>query len=259
MARPGGPDLTAFNDACVVRNGIGQVRVTSTVDGVLFTRLAGDGCIVSTPLGSTAYALAAGGPLMAPGTDAYLLMPLASHGGWRQPLVIPAAAELALEISVGIGGARLEIDGQVLDTDPDTLRITLRQDVATLVSFPGRSRSSLRCAGAASSPTAPGSSPTRARRGWPESDPRLEQRRPRAPRVDGPDVGHDAAHRSRRLPRTWKTLWRLTVVGPFRLCADLPPRISCKAPSDPVPAEVLGDLQSMAIKIPHNRRGSPDA
>ena len=138
VARPGGPDLTAFNDACVVRNGIGQVRVTSTVDGVLFTRLAGDGCIVSTPLGSTAYALAAGGPLMAPGTDAYLLMPLASHGGWRQPLVIPAAAELALEISVGIGGARLEIDGQVLDTDPDTLRITLRQDVATLVSFPGQ-------------------------------------------------------------------------------------------------------------------------
>jgi NAD+ kinase len=138
VTRPDGPDLTAFNDACVVRNGIGQVRVTSTVDGVLFTRLAGDGCIVSTPLGSTAYALAAGGPLMAPGTDAYLLMPLASHGGWRQPLVVPAAVELALEISAGIGGARLEIDGQVLEMDPSLLRITLRQDAATLVSFPGQ-------------------------------------------------------------------------------------------------------------------------
>ena len=138
VTRPDGPDLTAFNDACVVRDGIGQVRVTSMVDEVLFTRLAGDGCIVSTPLGSTAYALAAGGPLMAPGTDAYLLMPLAPHGGWRQSLVVPAAAELALEISAGIGGARLEIDGQVLDRDPSMLRITLRQDVATLVSFPGQ-------------------------------------------------------------------------------------------------------------------------
>ncbi len=136
VTAPGAPALIAFNDACVVRNGIGQVRVTSTIDGVLFTRLAGDGCIVSTPLGSTAYALAAGGPLLAPGTEAYLLTPLPSHGGSRLPLVVPAGAELALEISTGVGGARLELDGQVLDQDPGMLRITLRQDVVTLVSFP---------------------------------------------------------------------------------------------------------------------------
>jgi NAD+ kinase len=135
VTRPGAPTLIAFNDACVVRNGIGQVRVTSRVDGVLFNGLAGDGCIVSTALGSTAYALAAGGPLLAPGTDAYLLTPLPSHGGSRQPLVVPAGAELALEISTGTGGARLEIDGQVLDQDPVALRITLHQNVATLVSF----------------------------------------------------------------------------------------------------------------------------
>ncbi|MFZ1996876.1 MAG: NAD(+)/NADH kinase [Solirubrobacteraceae bacterium] len=135
VTRPGAPAVVAFNDACVVRNGIGQVRVTSRVDGVLFNGLAGDGCIVSTALGSTAYALAAGGPLLAPGTDAYLLTPLPSHGGSRQPLVVPVGAELALEISTGIGGARLEIDGQVLDQDPVALRITLHQNVATLVSF----------------------------------------------------------------------------------------------------------------------------
>lgn len=136
VARDEGPDLFALNDVSIVRNGIGQVRVTSRVDGVLFNRLAGDGCIVSTVLGSSAYSLAAGGPLLAPGTDAYVLTPLPTHGGSRQPLVVAAASELTLEVTTGVGGARLEIDGQVIDADPHELRIGLRPDVATLVSFP---------------------------------------------------------------------------------------------------------------------------
>jgi NAD+ kinase len=133
--RSDGPDLFALNDVSIVRNGIGQVRVTSRVDGVLFNRLAGDGCIVSTALGSSAYSLAAGGPLLAPGTDAYVLTPLPTHGGSRQPLVLSAASELALEVSAGVGGARLEIDGQIAAADPDTLTICLRPGVATLVAF----------------------------------------------------------------------------------------------------------------------------
>jgi NAD+ kinase len=135
VRRADGPDLTAFNDVCVIRNGIGQLRVISTVDGVLFNRLAGDGCVVSTPIGSTAYAMAAGGPLLAPGTEAYVLTPLPAHGGSRQPLVVPAGAELALEISSGRGGARLEIDGQIAANGPAALSVTLRSGVATLVGF----------------------------------------------------------------------------------------------------------------------------
>ena len=128
-------DLVAVNDLVIVRAGIGQVRVASSVDGVLFSRLAGDGCIVSTALGSSAYALAAGSALLTPGTDAYLLTPLPAHGGFRQPLVIGARSQLRLEISPGIGGARLEIDGQTVDADPRQLSVRLRPDVATLVTF----------------------------------------------------------------------------------------------------------------------------
>jgi NAD+ kinase len=135
VTRPGEPDLFALNDVSIVRNGIGQVRVSSRVDGVLFTRLAGDGCIVATVLGSSAYSLAAGGPLLAPGTDAYVLTPLSSHGGSRQPLVVAASSELTLDVAVGMGGARLEIDGQIAATDPGELTIRLRQDVATLVTL----------------------------------------------------------------------------------------------------------------------------
>jgi NAD+ kinase len=125
----------AVNDLAITRGGPGQVRVTSLLDGILFSRIAGDGCIVSTPLGSSAYALAAGGPLLTPGTRAYLLTPLATHGGFRQPLVIAADSTLALEISAGIGGVRLEIDGQLADGAPQALTVTWKPDVATLVSF----------------------------------------------------------------------------------------------------------------------------
>jgi NAD+ kinase len=135
VARDGRPGLFAFNDIAVVRAGIGQIRVASRVDGALFSRLAGDGCIVSTPVGSSAYTLAAGGPLLTPEADAYLLTPLPTHGGSRQPLVIGAGARLELEIDSGIGGARLEIDGQIAATQPASVTIAFRRAVATLVSF----------------------------------------------------------------------------------------------------------------------------
>jgi NAD+ kinase len=135
VARPDGPELFALNDVGIVRNGIGQLRVTSWVDGVLHSRLAGDGCIVATALGSSAYSLAAGGPLLAPGTDAYVLTPLPTHGGSKQALVVAAASELVLEVTTGMGGARLEIDGQVAANDPEAVTIRLRPGVATLVGF----------------------------------------------------------------------------------------------------------------------------
>jgi len=129
-------DLSAFNDLVIVRAGIGQARVVSRVDGILFSRLAGDGCIVSTPIGSSAYTMAAGGPLMAPETEAYVLTPLATHGGSRQSLVIGARSTLSLDVSSGIGGVRLEIDGQIIASEPHVITVSLRSAVATLVAFP---------------------------------------------------------------------------------------------------------------------------
>jgi NAD+ kinase len=136
ITRPDGSDLFALNDIGIVRNGIGQVRVTSRVDGILFSRLAGDGCIVCTPVGSSAYSLAAGGPLLTPGTQAYLFTPLPTHGGSRQSLVICAPSRLQLEVSTGIGGARLEVDGQVVALEPSAVTIGFRPSVATTVAFP---------------------------------------------------------------------------------------------------------------------------
>jgi NAD+ kinase len=135
VVRDDGPSLFAINDVAIVRAGEGQLRTTVRVDGILFNRLAGDGCIVSTPIGSSAYALAAGGSLLAPGADAYLFTPLPTHGGVCPPLVVGAASELQLDPAAGHGGARLEVDGQVADTRVGRLSITFRPAVATLVSF----------------------------------------------------------------------------------------------------------------------------
>ncbi|MFZ0041343.1 MAG: NAD(+)/NADH kinase [Solirubrobacteraceae bacterium] len=133
--RPGSEGLFAINDVVVIRAGIGQVRTSIHVDGALYARVAGDGCIVSTQVGSSAYAIAAGGPLLAPGTDAFLLTPLPTHGGSCPPLVLGAQAELGLKAEVGIGGGRLEIDGQIAGAHDGALTVTLRPDVATLVAF----------------------------------------------------------------------------------------------------------------------------
>jgi NAD+ kinase len=94
------------------------VAVEIEVDGERFIRFAGDGLIASTPLGSTAYTLAAGGPVLAPGTDGLVLTPLAPHGGVCPPLVTTPDTHVLVTLNPGNAGARVEVDGQVLHDAP---------------------------------------------------------------------------------------------------------------------------------------------
>jgi NAD+ kinase len=129
------------NDVVVVRQGAGQVAVSLRVDGELYIRFAGDGAVIGTPLGSSAYTLAAGGPLLASGALGLVFTPLAAHGGCCPPLVTDRDSRLELELHPGYGGARIEIDGQIRDRieppAPRSLAVTLRPDHVTLVSFGG--------------------------------------------------------------------------------------------------------------------------
>jgi NAD+ kinase len=130
-----GEPVLAVNDIVVVRAGEGQIRVRVLVDGTLYARVAGDGCVVSTPLGTSAYGLSAGGPLLAPGTNAFAFTPLYAHGGVCPPLVVSGQSELQIVTTPGYGGARLEVDGQPIDPQVGELRVTLRSAVATVVGF----------------------------------------------------------------------------------------------------------------------------
>lgn len=130
-----GGDSFALNDLSIVRAGEGQVRTTAVLDGTLFARFAGDGCVVSTPIGSSAYSLSAGGPLLAPDVRGFLLTPLPTHGGFCPPLVVGHDARLQLEFAIGHGGARLEVDGQVFSHQIGPMSISRAEAMATTVTF----------------------------------------------------------------------------------------------------------------------------
>jgi NAD+ kinase len=128
-------DRFALNDIAIVRAGQGQVQTAARVDQALIGRFAGDGCIVSTPLGSSAYGLAAGGPLLMPGTHAFVLTPLTVHGGFCPPIVLGPDAALELTVAISHGGARLEVDGQVEGAPAGAITLRLRQNVVSIVAF----------------------------------------------------------------------------------------------------------------------------
>jgi len=130
-----GAPLTALNDLAMIRSGEGQVTTRVEVDGALYARVVGDGFVVSTPVGSSAYTFAAGGPLLAPGADAFVFTTLASHGGSAPPLVVGPRSTLALTIDLGHSGARLEVDGDTARAQPESLSVGLRPEIATLVTF----------------------------------------------------------------------------------------------------------------------------
>jgi NAD+ kinase len=123
----------AINDLVVVRRGANQVIVEIHVDGQVYVRYAGDGIVVATPAGSSAYTLAAGGPILAERSDGVVLTPLAPHGGCCPPLVAASASEIRLVVDPGYAGARLEFDGQPDDKTPLELHVSRVEDYATLV------------------------------------------------------------------------------------------------------------------------------
>jgi NAD+ kinase len=137
--RDGADPLHAVNDLVLVRAGAGQVTIEIEVDGERVIRFAGDGLVAATPLGSTAYTLAAGGPMIAPGGSALVLTPLSPHGGVCPPIVASTANQASVTLDPGHGGARVEIDGQIRDTlerlEPVTFPLRLEPGYATLVSL----------------------------------------------------------------------------------------------------------------------------
>ncbi|MGH6885546.1 MAG: NAD(+)/NADH kinase, partial [Geminicoccales bacterium] len=104
-----------LNDVVVHKGGIARVvRVKVSVDGDEVAQYSADGIIVSTPTGSTAYSMSAGGPIVVPGVDAIIVTAICPHTLAVRPLVLPAYAAVTIQpIPPWTEEVLVSFDGQV--------------------------------------------------------------------------------------------------------------------------------------------------
>jgi NAD+ kinase len=115
LALPDGADAQiAYNDVVLSRvPGRGQAALGLRIDGELLVRYASDGVIAATPQGSTAYAFAAGGPLVSPRAQGMIVMPDAPHGLFNRAVVLAEREQLGIEVLPTSAPVSVEIDGQL--------------------------------------------------------------------------------------------------------------------------------------------------
>jgi NAD+ kinase len=122
----------AFNDVVVSRGATtGMAELKVEVDGHFMYNQRSDGLIVSTPTGSTAYALSAGGPLLHPSLSGIVLVPIAPHALSNRPIVVPDTSTIVIEI---MGGRDISVnfDMQSLASLQHHDRIVIRRSAHTI-------------------------------------------------------------------------------------------------------------------------------
>lgn len=104
----------ALNDVVVGKSTIARLNHCDVyVDNVFVSAYKADSLIVSSPTGSTAYSLAAGGPILMPSVEAFVITPVSAHSLTHRPLVVRDSSEIEILVKTGDEEAYLSIDGQV--------------------------------------------------------------------------------------------------------------------------------------------------
>lgn len=107
-------EYSALNDVVITKSSIARMaEVDVTVDNMFVAGYKADGVIVSTPTGSTAYSLAAGGPVLEPSVSAFVITPVSPHALTNRPLVVKDSAEIVLAVAGVTEAAYLTVDGQI--------------------------------------------------------------------------------------------------------------------------------------------------
>lgn len=103
-----------LNDVIVSKGTLPRmINLEIYIDNQFVTSLRGDGAIIATPTGSTAYSLSAGGPIIYPSTHAMVLTPISPHTLTNRPIVIPAGVHIEILIKTREEGSTVTFDGQV--------------------------------------------------------------------------------------------------------------------------------------------------
>lgn len=107
--------FTALNDIVINREGLSRMlHIQVSVSGEKLTNFTGDGLIVATPTGSTAYSLSAGGAIVQPKLEALIINPICAHASSLRPLVVAADEKISVQIQADHGGDKglLTADGR---------------------------------------------------------------------------------------------------------------------------------------------------
>lgn len=138
-SRNGARRWRALNDVVLHKGGFARVvRLHVSVNGELIGAYTADGMIVSTPTGSTAYSLSAGGPVVVPTLDSIVLTPISPHTLTVRPVVLPPTAEITVRAEDGPDELLVTIDGQVGTTfaPGDMLGVRRASQSVLVVRFP---------------------------------------------------------------------------------------------------------------------------
>jgi NAD+ kinase len=111
----GSDESIAFNDIALASvPGEGAVEASVTMNGRAGGRYRCDALVIATPIGSTAYSYAAGGPVVSPMLDAVVISPVAPISGISRPAVLSAAEPIGLALLEGSGHPALQVDGAIV-------------------------------------------------------------------------------------------------------------------------------------------------
>ena len=113
--------LYALNEVAVQRLGASMISIDATIDNNPVATYNGDGVIISTPTGSTAYSLSAGGPILAPSCHSFLLTPLAPHNLTMRPIIMPDSSAVTLHINTRNNEASISADNRTFKISNDTV------------------------------------------------------------------------------------------------------------------------------------------
>jgi len=130
----------ALNDFVLHKGGFARVvRLNISVDGESIGTYAADGIVISTPTGSTAYSLSAGGPVVVPTVESIIITPVSPHTLAIRSLVIPADGEVTVEANESPTELLVTVDGQVGTSfvKGEKLKVRRADNPVRIVRFPG--------------------------------------------------------------------------------------------------------------------------
>jgi len=117
----------ALNDVVVARTAPHMTPFGIYVDGKEAAHVPADGIVVATPTGSTAYSLSAGGPILSPNLDGFIVTALLPHTLFARPLVVPTASTIVIAVDEETSGVTLNADGVSVDELRAGERVTVRR------------------------------------------------------------------------------------------------------------------------------------